>query len=101
MYVAVNGFIMLMLVVLFSRNMTSYATSRPAMSVFCAGSVLLSFIYYRDWISSPTPDIPATVYILLIFFLLLQVLLSEQEQILSWRSWTILFIAICLLTIKL
>jgi hypothetical protein len=101
LHLAVNGFVLLMLMGLFSRSIVMHFKDHPAISFFCAASVLILTVYYRDWISSPTPDIPATVFVLLIFYLLVRKINLEGMQNLTTRGLTVLFVAICLLTLKL
>ncbi len=45
--------------------------SNPSNKFIYSGSLLLIIIFYRDWVSSPTPDIPTTLFILTIFMIFL------------------------------
>jgi hypothetical protein len=88
-------------------------TSKNSHSIFYIGTLLFLFIYFRDWINTPSPDIPATIYILLSISILLQKAQNSQNlynisrenhntlQTLDTNYAALLLIATALLAIKL
>ncbi|WMJ74631.1 hypothetical protein RCC89_15875 [Cytophagaceae bacterium ABcell3] len=63
---------------------------------FFSGILLLIMIFYRPWVSSPSPDYPTTVYVLLTLCLLMDWLQSRDAVVLK----LILLFAFVLITIK-
>lgn len=70
-------------------------------SIFYSGSLLFITIYFRDSINSPSPDISATIYILLLFSMLLEKINTNSISILDNNYAIFIFVAISLLAVKL
>jgi hypothetical protein len=63
-------------------------------SIFYVGTLLFIFIYFRNWINSPSPDIPATIYILLLVSILLEKIETNSIRILDSMYAIFIFLAI-------
>jgi len=74
------------------------ADIRPAFAIFYFGSLFWGLVFFRDWISSPTPD---PIVMFFFFFLFGVLLASEKNQEADWQAALVFFILPVLISFKL
>ncbi|QNF34896.1 hypothetical protein HUW51_20015 [Adhaeribacter swui] len=74
-----------------------FLKSKPGYAVYYFGSLFWGLVFFRDWISSPTPD----TAVMFFFFFLFGVLLSFNNKELGWEVAFLFFLLPVLLTFKL
>lgn len=96
-----NGFLVLVLTLKIVSNISF--RKNEFNSVQFVGCIIITFffIYYKNWISSPSPDIVVTLFTYYIFYEIFQKLTSNQALKLDNTIISIYFIAISSLTVKL
>ena len=72
--------------------------TRPAFVIYYFGSLFGGLVFFRDWISSPTPD---TVVMFFFFFLFGVLLLNDKNRKIDWEFAFLFFLLPVLLTFKL
>lgn len=70
----------------------------PAFAVYYFGSLFWGFVFFRDWISSPTPD---PVVMFFFFFLFGVSLASEKLQGVNWQAAFVFLLLPVLVSFKL
>jgi hypothetical protein len=90
------------MILLFSLHCLARANQYDkAYRLFYLGNLLFIFIYFRDWINTPSPDIAATIYTLLIFSILLEKAVKNILHELDSNYAILIFLSIALLAVKL
>jgi hypothetical protein len=96
LYNTVQSFLLLFLGFYLLKNIRQ--ERKPPIRFVYSATLLLIVIFYRDWVSSPSPDIPATIFIVSGFFYFMEVMNKIK---LAWNDfYTITLICIVVITIK-
>lgn len=80
------------------RQSLNFLKTRPAFVIYYAGSLFWGFVFFRDWISSPTPD---TVVMFFFFFLFGVLLNTHKSRSPDWQFAFLFFLLFVLITFKL
>lgn len=93
------------LFLVFSISMIYYSyegiTNRKKISFFCLSITILSYGYFITWLSSPTPDVPAAIFLWLVFLVLIDKTESDSVNIFDFNYLSALVISLTAITIKL
>ncbi len=80
------------------RQSLVYLKKQPSFVIYYAGSLFWGFVFFRDWISSPTPD---TGVMFFFFFLFGILLTTEKSQAPNWQFAFLFLLLFVLITFKL
>jgi hypothetical protein len=96
LYNTVQSFLLLFLGFYLLKNIRQ--ERKPPIRFVYSGTLLLVVIFYRDWVSSPSPDIPATIFIVSGYFYFME---AMNKIKLAWNDfYYITLICIVVITVK-
>lgn len=72
--------------------------TRPSFSIYYFGSLFWGLVFFRDWISSPTPDTVVMFFLLFMFGVLL---MTDRSRKINWQVAFIFFLLPVLVSFKL
>lgn len=100
-----NGFIFLIYTIFSALSLKSYIANSEKVSLklilFALFSYPMAFIACRNWISSLSTDLPATVFVLISFTILLDMRSLKEATHLNFTFATLILLIFFLITIKL
>lgn len=93
-----NGFLAFAVI---SNAIMGLNIKNSKLNIIHAFTIVFFFVYYRNWLSSPSPDIVIALIVYSVFFLSIRKINESKSTDVDFTLVSILFIALSAVTIKL